>query len=226
MKKIFLIIIMLLSFSPVFSMDDSSYMSLEEYEKFFELGLTEQPETQKPKLKEKIDHDVIRLTDEPIKLNIEKTSIFAPYKESYKEENAKTELFKTEKFKLYSEGTKELSDYMTNNLKTTVNATYAFNDVFSVKTGHETWYVNPDASLGSKKFYFNPRLNLNEKVYLDYISKFNQTNKNIEQEVGVNYKPSLFKDNASFGVKATTVFNSDNEVQSRRLKFSTDFYLF
>lgn len=232
---------LLWGYTPSFAIDDSSYMSIDEYSRFFELGLLDEEnkeeentqdakETFKPQLKEKIDldgDDVIGIElGEPLKINIEKTGFFDTYKEEYKEEDAKNSLFETEKFSIFSDSSKELSSYMTNNLKSTFNAKYDFNDNLSLKAGHEAWYVNPDATIGSKKFYINPRINLTERFYLDYTGRFNQTTENIEQEVGVKYRPRIFKDTAEFGVQATTIMNNDNQVQSKRLKFTTDLYIY
>lgn len=241
MKNKFLILLTILLFgifNPVFSIDDSSYMSIDEYSRFFEMGFMdeEEPSEEKteepfvPKLKEKFDLDgkeVIGLEEAPVKLNIERVEFLDPYREVFQPPKSRNDLFKRDKFTLFSDGSKELSDYMTNNFKSTMNISYDLNDTLMLRAGHETWYVNPNASVGAKKFYFNPRVNLTDRCYLDYISRYNQTSKNIEQEVGLNYRPKLFKDAASFGIKASTVIdNETHEVQSGKLKFSTDLYIY
>lgn len=224
--------------SPSFAQDNSSYMSLDEYSRFFEIGFMdeetrqEEPEEDKfaPVLKEKIDlngADVIGLETEPVKLRIEKLNFLDPYREVFQTPDARVNLLKTEKFTLFSDGKKELSDYMTNNFKSTMNMSYDCNKLLSLRAGYEVWYVNPNASVGAKKVYFNPRVNLTDRLFLDYVSKYNQTSENIEQEVGFNYSPKIFKDAASFGIKASGVINSEtNELQSKKLKFTTDFYIY
>ena len=222
-----------------YSMDDSSYMSIDEYSKFFELGFfdeapqtneefEEQEEIFTPKLKEKVDltGDVITPDKEPIKLQVGKTEFLESYKEAFREEESKNELLKAGSLSIFSDTTEEQSSYMTNNYKSSMNMKLDLNKNMTVQAGQEIWYVNPDASLGSKKLYINPSLNLGKGVSLNYTGRYNQTSRNIEQELGVNYKPSIFKDAASFGVSASTIMNTDKEVQSGRLKFSTDLYIY
>ena len=225
--------------NSAYSIDDSSYMSIDEYSQFFELGFfdeapqtneafEEQEETFTPKLKEKVDleSDVITLDKEPIKLQVGKTEFLESYKEAFRKEESKNELLKSGSLSIFSDTTEEQSSYMTNNYKSSMNLRYDLNKNMAVQAGQEIWYVNPDASLGSKKFYINPSVNIGKGVFLNYTGRYNQTSRNIEQELGVNYKPSVFKDAASFGVSASTIMNTDKEVQSGRLKFSTDLYIY
>lgn len=238
MKKILILLLFLITPLAVCA-DDSFYsMSIEEYSRLFEAGLLDDDEDEdiesediqekKPVLKKKnkTDNDAIKLDNAPIELKIKKNGEIPVYKETYKGESAKNSLFESDKFKIYSDSSKELNKYMHNDLKTTMNATYKINNALDLNAGHEVWYVNQDATLGAKKVYINPRLNLTKRFYLDYTGKFNETNKDIEQEVGVNYKPKIFKDAASFGVKAGTTINDQKETQTGKLKFTTDFYLF
>lgn len=243
MKKTLIIFLMLTglfcSQNSAFSTDDSSYMSIDEYSQFFELGFfdeapqtneafEEQEEIFTPKLKEKVDltGDVITPDKEPIKLQVGKTEFLESYKEAFKEEESKNELLKAGKLSIFSDTTEEQSSYMTNNYKSSMNMKLDLNKNMTVQAGQEIWYVNPDASLGSKKFYINPSFYLGKGVSLNYTGRYNQTSRNIEQELGLNYKPSIFKDAASFGVSASTIMNTDKEVQSGRLKFSTDLYIY
>lgn len=237
-KLLLILITVLMSANvPLFAIDDTSYMSLDEYSRFFELGVIdeekaaeEKEEPFKPQLKEKIDlegEDVIGIElGELLKINIEKTGFFDTYTKEYEQETAKHNIVQTDKFSIFSDSTKELSSYMTHNLKSSFNAKYDFNDNLSLKAGHESWYVNPDATIGSKKFYINPRVYLTDRFYLDYTGRFNQTTKNIEQELGVNYRPRIFNDSAAFGVQASTIMNNNNQIQSQRLKFTTDLYIY
>lgn len=236
MKKTVWMTFLILSFwlyCPAFC--NSSYMSVDEYSKLFEMGFMgdecNQEEEYHFELKEKekneIEPDAIKLeTENKIKLKVEKTEFLEPYKLIFNTPTSKVELLKTDKFSLYSDGTRELSDYMTNNFKTTMNISYTVNPTFTFMAGNEVWYVNPNASIGAKKIYFNPRINISKNLYLDYISKYNQTSKYIEQEVGLNYVPKAFKNNAVFGVKASGVMDDGHEMQSRKLKFTTDFYIY
>ncbi len=247
MKKLYLIftifLIGIFNCGAAIAFDDSSYMSLEEYERFFELGFFDetppddikneeenaiQEKTGELKLKEKFDleSDVITLEEQPFKLNAGKTDFLDSYREVFKIEDSKNELLKTGNLTLFSDTTKELSDYMTNNYKSSMNMNYNVNNAVSLRAGQEIWYVNPDASLGSKKLYVNPSLNLTDNFSMGYTGRYNMTTKNIEQEVGLKYKPKLFKDSASFGVSASTVINENNQVQSKKVKFSTDLYFF
>lgn len=245
MKKLYaltVIITVLFLSAPVYSIDDFQYMSIDEYSKFFELGFfddTKQTDFDEsnteireekftPKLKEKVDitSDVIELERQPVKLNIGKTEFLDSYKEVFKEQTGRNELLKTGNLTLFSDTTEELSNYMTINYKSSMNMKLHLNKNMALQAGQEIWYVNPDASLGSKKFYVNPSLKLGGGVSLNYTGRYNQTSKNIEQEVGLNYSPKLFKDNAKFGVSASTIINDNNEVQSKKIKFSTDLYIF
>ena len=155
--------------NAAYSIDDSSYMSLDEYSQFFELGFfdeapqtneafEEQEETFTPKLKEKVDltGDVITPDKEPIKLQVGKTEFLESYKEAFKEEESKNELLKAGNLSIFSDTTEEQSSYMTNNYKSSMNMKLDLNKNMTVQAGQEIWYVNPDASLGSKKFYVNP----------------------------------------------------------------------
>lgn len=225
-------------FNPSFAIDDSSYMSLDEYATFFELGIVDdvqfdeeviQDEPFVPKLKEKFNlekGDVIGVEEEPIKLQIEKEAFLEPYKEVFIEPDSKYNILETNKFSLFSDGSKEQSNYMTNYFKSTINASYDFNNKFSLYAGHETWYVNPNASLGARKFFFNPRYNLTDSFYIDYAGKYNHSSKYIEQEVGLNFKPKKLNDAAKFGLKATSITNDNKQIQTQRLKFETDWYLY
>ena len=241
-KLITLLLLFLGVFCPqisAYSADDPSCMSIDEYSQFFELGFfddapqtgeafEEQEETFTPKLKEKVDlsGDVITPDKEPIKLQVGKTEFLESYKEAFKQEESKNELLKAGSLSIFSDTTEEQSSYMTNNYKSSMNMKLDLNKNMTVQAGQEIWYVNPDASLGSKKLYVNPSLYLGKGVSLNYTGRYNQTRRNIEQELGVNYKPSFFKDTASFGVSASTIMNTDKEVQSGRLKFSTDLYIY
>lgn len=230
------LIILLGIFNPSFAIDDSSYMSLDEYSQFFELGIiddeveeTTNGTTYTPKLKEKLivnEKDVIGVDEEPIKLQVEKEVFLEPYKEIFITPDSKYNILETERFSLFSNGSKELSSYMTNNFKQTVNASYDLSDKVSLYAGHETWYVNPNASLGARKFFFNPRLNLTESFYVDYAGKYNHSSKYIEQEVGLNFKPKKLHDTAKFGLKATSIMNDNKQVQTKRLKFETDLFIY
>ena len=234
MKKLIIIFILLALGLPVYSNDNFYDMSIEEYSKYFEAGYDFDDEEKSdseefvPKEKEKIDlegKDVIKLNNTPIELKINQNLNIEPYEETFIQKNGKNEMFKTERLTLFSDTSKELSNYMTKNLKTSVNAHYRLNDTFDLKAGHEIWYVNPNASLGAKKVYINPRLNLSDSFYLDFLESYNEKNKNVEQEFGVNYMPKLFNNNASFGVKAGSTTNQ-GQLQSKKVKFSTDLYIF
>lgn len=221
MKKIFLIFIIFSGFFfPSYS-EEYGFMENEKAEEEigFQFLKKEKIETE--------NAETITVQSSPIKLNIEKVRFLDSYSEVFNPLDARADLYKTERLTLFSDGKKELSDYMTDNFKSTMNMSYKINEDLTLRAGHEVWYVNPNASIGAKKFYFNPRINLAKNCYLDYVSKFNQTSKNFEHEVGFNYKPGLFKDAASFGLKASATIDSDtNELKSKKLKFSTDFYLF
>ena len=227
MKKQFLTVLLLIligGFQPSYSNEDT-YDSFEEYEKMFEMGFfedeesvdTEEEQAIKPHLKEKANlegKDVIKPEFKELKLKTGKADNIDVYKEEYKRESGRNDLVKNGKFTVYSESTKENRDQcMKTDLKSTVNASYKVNKNVDLRAGQEVWYVNP-------------RLNVTDNMYLDYTGKYNESNKNLEQEVGVNVKPKVFKDNASFGVKAGTTINEEGETQSQKLKFTTDFYLF
>lgn len=221
MKKLFLFFAISLYFCiPSFSTEDGFMEDENEtiQEPVFKLLEKEKIETE--------NAEIITTKNAPVKLNIERLHFLDSYKEFFSAPDAKVDLYSANGFTLFSDGKKELSDYMTDNFKSTMNASYIVNETWSLRAGHEIWYVNPNASVGARKFYFNPRLNLTKNCYFDYVSKYNQTSKNIEQEVGFNYKPKLFREAASFGIKASTVIDSDtNEFKSKKIKFSTDFYL-
>ncbi|MCD8024290.1 MAG: hypothetical protein LUE64_02015, partial [Candidatus Gastranaerophilales bacterium] len=204
--------------------------------RFFEMGIEnnfeedeEENEIHTLKMKEKFDfegEDIIKLEDTSLKLKIEKNGYTEPYRKTLEIPNSQVNLIKTEKFTFFADAKKELSDYMTNNVKSTMNMSYDINEHIMLRAGHEVWYVNPNAAVGAKKFYFNPRIYLTKRCYLDYTGKYNQTTKNTEHEAGFNYKPGIFKENAGFGIKASATVNDNNEIQSRKLKFTTDFYIF
>ncbi len=237
-KSLFLFIIFFLTTVPSFSLDDSSYMSLDEYEKLFELGFMDEDEINEDKSEDtfelkkkeninyKADDVIVPDISSGTKLKIEKTDFLEPYREVFKNQETGFELLKGKNLKIYSDNSKEMSDYMTNNLKTTTNLSFDVTKYLTLKTGYENWYVNPNASIGAKKFFFNPKLKLTESFYLDYISRYNCTSKNYESELGLNYKPRFFKDTANFSIKASSVINQNNETQSSRLKFTSDWYIF
>ncbi len=236
-KKILFFIILVFAFVQIpcscKGLDDTSYMSLDEYSNLFEMydddnDIQTQDEF-KPGLKEKLNltgKDVISPDAAPIELHLEKNEIFTPIKEVYEPVSSSHEIFSEGKFSIFSQNSKEMSDYMTTDWKSSANASYSFNKNFTLNAGQETKYVNPDASLGSRKLYVNPHFNLTDRVYLDYTGRYNQNNGNIEQEVGVNYKPKFLKNAANFGMKASSVSNEDNGFQSGRLKFTSDLFLF
>ncbi len=239
MKKFLILIITfflgtLSSFA--YSTDEDGFMTLDEYSRYFEGGFEEdeecepiEEEYEPSKLKDRIDYngqDVVKLEVPSIQLRVEKVEFLDPYRQVFQEPVTKNDLLKVGKLTIFSDSKKELSDYMTDNLKTTMNASYKVNDVLDIRGGQEIWYVNPNARLGAKKVYFNPRLNITNSCYLDYISRYNERNRNLEQEVGLNYKPRIFNDNASFGIKAGTIINDNHEIQSQKLKFSTDWYIY
>ena len=236
MKKTVIILAFIFGIlTPVYAGDDFYDMSIEEYSKYFELGLTDEDdaehhdefEAKKPVLKSKAnDSEVIKSEIKPIELKIERKAEVAPYRETKPSESSRNELVKTEKLTIFSDTKSELSDYMTNNIKSSVNASYKVNKAVDFKMGQEVWYVNPDASLGARKLYINPRLNLSKTVYMDFTGKYDERSKDIEQEIGINYKPKVFKDNASFGIKAGSKTNEQKDIQSGKLKFTTDWYVF
>ena len=232
MKKILILLIFISGvFCPSYSIDENGFMDIDEYSRLFEEGEFEEEEEVEfqPVQKEKLNYDkndVIKPDSTPYELKVQKTAPVNIYKVEYKEQNAKNELLKTKRLNIYSDGKGELSDYMTKQLKTSVNANYKVNKFFDLNAGHETLYVNPNANLGSRKLYVNPKLKLSKEIYLDYTGKFNETNENIEQEVGLNFKPKFLKDSASFGLKAGSTMNKEGETQSQKVKFTSDFYLF
>ena len=100
---------LLWGYAPSFAIDDSSYMSIDEYSRFFELGLLDEEnkeeentqdveETFKPQLKEKIDldgDDVIGIElGEPLKINIEKRVFLIRIKKNTKKKMPKTAFLK------------------------------------------------------------------------------------------------------------------------------------
>jgi len=220
---------------PSYSIEQDGTMTIEEYAFYLESGFMEDEEEEeiipefqiKEKESEKYNsEDEIKPDSFPVKLKAGKSNVIESYKKVYEEEKTKNEFFKRGKLTVFSDNKGELSDYMTKELKTSINANYKLNKLIDINAGHETRYVNPDATLGARKFYFNPRLNLSKNLYFDYTGKFSETNKNVEQEVGLNFKPKFLHDSASFGIKAGSTINSEGENQSRKVKFTSDFYIF
>lgn len=235
MKKLVLIFSLLLF--PLFAIADDAFYSMDtdEYSKLFEEGffndeeiVENEYEIKKPSIKKKKieEKNAIYLDNKPIELKVEKSSTVAPYKETYKGNSAKNEFYKSDKFTIFSNSSLETNKYMKNDFKSTMNASYKLNNAIDLNAGHEVWYVNSDATMGDRKIYINPKLNVTDNLYLDYKGKYNEINKNVEQEVGLNYKPKILKDSASFGVSAGTTTNEHNDTHSGKVKFTTDFYLF
>ena len=226
--RIILVLILFIGFIlPSFSIEQDGTMTIEEYARYLEAGfMDDEEENEEDEEYEEYstEDEAIRPDSTPVKLRAEKSDVIETYKQVYMNENTKNELLKMGNLTIFSENKGELSDYMTKQLKSSMNAKYKLNKFIDLNAGHETWYVNPDATLGARKLYFNPRLNLTKNLYFDYTGKFNEVNKNIEQEVGFNFKPKFLKDNASFGVKAGSVMNSSGETQSQKIKFTSDFY--
>lgn len=233
MKKIIILSLFFLFSSFAFAKDDNYYNDKDLNESLSKEGFfvdedVSENEIKKPFVKNKANEEKnsIYLDNKTIELKVEKNNIIAPYKETYKKGSAKNEFYKTDKFTVFSDSSIETNKYMKNDFKSTINANYKLNNAIDLNAGHEVWYVNSDATLGDRKIYVNPRLNVTDNMYLDYKGKYNEINKNVEQEVGLNYKPKILKDSASFGVSAGTTTNEQNDTHSSKVKFTTDFYLF
>lgn len=171
---------------------------------------------------EELFGDEIFIETESLKLKLD-NSLPATYTKTLEKETSGLE-YKKGGISLFSNSSLEDNDYMTKDYKTTTGATLNPGGRLSLTGGMELTYQNPDASINSKKLYLAPSFRLSDSVSLTASNKFNQETKIYENEFGVRYSPSFFK-NSSFKVTAGTVFD-EAEIRSQKLKFTTDLFLF
>ncbi len=237
MNKILIFLLVLFFALPAYSLDDN-IRPFEDYNWEMEYGfeledreeevLKEETYEIEPEITLNSKNDNSKTYDNNSnvqKLKIEKVEYVDKLRETFRPQKTVDELYNDGKLKIYGEGKKELSDYMTDNFKSSLGLTYSLSKHIDISAGQENTYVNPDATLGSRKFYFNPRINFTEDFYIDYSTRYDAISDNFEQEVGINYKPKIFHDNTKFAVKASETINRETGMKkSNSLKFSTDFY--
>ena len=172
--------------------------------------------------KEELFGDEIFMNTECFQLNLDK-SLPSSYKQTLETPKQSLE-YQKGGISLFSKSSKSLNDYMVEDYKSTTGATLNPGGRLSITGGMEVTYQNPDASINSKKLYLTPSLKLNKDISFTFANKFNQDSKIYENEVGLRYSPSMFK-NSSFNITAGTVFDEE-AIKSQKLKFSTDLFMF
>lgn len=171
-----------------------------------------------------VDDDVIVENYEPFKLRIEENTKINPYGETFKKVDSKTIIPVSDNFSFIQNMTKSRNKYNSNDYKVLAGAEYSFNRFLNLSSGLETNYRGLDQNPSSRKIYFSPGVNFNDKVSLKFHNKLNIHSNSTDHDIGLNVSP--FKSKVlDFGVYAGLTRNKSGS-HSESINFSTNFYFF
>lgn len=169
------------------------------------------------------DEDVIEENYEPFKLKIQTTSV-GKYTQSFIKEDSKTLIPITEKFSISQDVLKFKNKYSTDDVRTLTGVEYKFNKFFKLSSGLEVNYRGLDQMPNSKKIYFTPSINLNDRLSIDFHNKYYTQTKETDHDIGLKFSPFESK-STDLGVYAGITREQDGSV-SESIKFTTTFSFF
>lgn len=169
------------------------------------------------------DEGIIEGDFEPFKLRIEESSV-GKYSQRYIKEDTKTIIPITEKFAFTQDFLKFKNKYSTDDLRTLTGFEYKFNKIFKISSGLETNYRGLDQMPISKKVYFTPSLNLNDKLSIDFHNKYYTQSKETDHDIGLKISPFKSK-STDLGVYTGVTRNANGSI-SESVKFTTTFSFF
>ena len=161
---------------------------------------------------------------EPFKLRIESDLNINPYGETFIEENSKTIIPVGDNFSFIQDAIKKRNKYASDEYRILAGAELKFLKYFNISSGLETNYRGLDQNPSSRKVYFSPGVNFNDKLSLTFHNKFNVSSKETDHDIGFNISPFKSK-SMDFGVYTGITRNQAGK-QTESVYFSTNFYFF
>lgn len=168
------------------------------------------------------DFDAITFEDTPFKIKISENIVHPAYKESYKKVDTKSTIRLNDKFNFYQDTIKTRNKYNSNDYRIVAGSEINITSYFNIITGLETNYRGLDQNPQSRKVYFNPTINIADKIYLSFINKYNPYTRSTDHDI--SFRVSPLKSKAfDFGIYSG-ITNNENGTHSESVSFSTNFY--
>lgn len=169
---------------------------------------------------EEVD-EVIVEAYEPFKLKIENNNI-GKYTQSFIKEDTKTIIPITSKFSVAQDIYKfKNNTYVTDDVRSLTGIEYKFNKYFKLTSGLETNFRGQEQVPSSRKIYFTPTFELNDKFSIKFHNKYQTQSKETDHDIGLNFSP--FESKAvDLGVYAGMTRKTDGSL-SESIIFKTSF---
>ena len=168
------------------------------------------------------EEDIVADDFYPFQLRIEENVKVAPYKDTFKRVNTKTEIPVTDKFSIIHDSSKTRNKYNSQDHKILTGAEFRPWKFLVFSSGLETNYRDIDQNPASRKLYFSPGIYFGDKVSLKFHNKMNIMNYSSDHDIGLNISPFSSKI-MDFGVYSGMTRRKDGSI-SESINFSTNFY--
>lgn len=161
---------------------------------------------------------------EPFKLKVEEFSTIGAYSETFKKEDTKTIIPVNNKFSFVQDTLKYKNRYNSDDYRVLAGVEVNPYKFLNLASGVEANYRGIDQNPTSRKLYFTPTININDKLSFSFYNKFDMLTNSTDHDFSVNISPLKSKA-MDFKVYAGYTLNQDG-THSESINFYTNFYLF
>ena len=161
---------------------------------------------------------------EPFKLRVEEFSTIGAYCETFKKEDTKTIISVNDKFSFVQDTLKYKNKYNSDDYRVLAGVELNPFKFLNLASGVEANYRGIDQNPTSRKLYFTPTININDKLSFSFYNKLDVLTNSTDHDLSINISP-LNSKAMDFKVYAGYTINQ-NGTHSESINFYTNFYLF